>query len=156
MTLRSRSIRDAARCRWRPPDGCPSRLLQRTAVRAELDAANVADARDLTIGRRADDDVLELIFGRQPALCVDRQLERRIVRRRRCAEHAGRDLQILLADRADHVGGGELTRRQPIGIEPHAHAVFTGAEHLRGADAGDAHELVSHLQVRKFERYSMS
>ena len=76
--------------------------------------------------------------------------------RRRRAEDAGRDLDVLLANRANDVGRRQPARRQPIGIEPDAHAVLAGAEHLRAADAGDARQLVLHPQVAKFDRYSWS
>ena len=87
--------------------------------------------RDLPVRRRADDDVAELLLGGQPALRVDRELERRVGRRRRRAEHAGRHLDVLLADRADDVARRQLPRRQPVRIEPDAHAVLAGAEDLR-------------------------
>ena len=43
------------------------------------------------------------VFRGQPALGVDRELERRVRRRGGRAEHAGGDLDVLLADRADDV-----------------------------------------------------
>ncbi len=67
--------------------------------------------------------------------------------RRLRAEHAGGDLHVLLANRANDVGRRQPARRQPIGIEPDAHAVLAGAEHLRAAHAGDARQLVLHPQV---------
>ena len=63
------------------------------------------------------------------------------------AEDAGRDLHVLLADRPNDVGRRQPARRQPIGIEPDAHAVLARAEDLRAADAGNARELVLHPQV---------
>jgi hypothetical protein len=122
---------------------------QRVQVGAELDAADVAQARDLPFRRRPHHDPGELLLGAEPALRVHRQLERGVGRRRRRAEHAGRDLDVLLADGADDVGRGQLPRRQLVGIQPHAHAVLAGAEHLHRADAGNARQLVLHLQVRE-------
>jgi hypothetical protein len=122
---------------------------KRIEVRAELDASDVAKAGDLPLRRRANDDVGELLFRRKAALRVDRELKRRVGRRGRCPEHAGGDLHVLFADGSNHVGRRQLARRQLVGIEPHAHAVFAGAEHLDGADAGNARELVLDLQVRE-------
>ena len=98
-------------------------------------------------GRGADDDVGELLLGRQPALRVDRELEGRLARRRRRAEHAGGDLDVLLADRRTTSVAVSCARGETVGIEPHPHAVFAGAEDLHAADAADAGELVLHPQV---------
>ena len=120
---------------------------QRIEVRAELDPGDVAEPRDLSLRRRPHDDGGELLFRVQPPLRVDRQLERRVGRARRRAEHAGRDLDVLFANRADDVGGGELPRRQLVRIDPDPHAVLAGAEDLHAADARDLGELVLHLEV---------
>ena len=64
------------------------------------------------------------------------------------SDGAGGDLHVLLTDRADDVAGRQLARCQPIGVEPHAHAVFARAEHLDRANAADPRQLVLHLQVR--------
>ena len=69
--------------------------------------------------------------------------------RRRRAQRAGRHLHVLLADGPHHVGGRQLARGQLVRVQPHAHAVFAGAEHLDVADAGNARQLVLHLQVRQ-------
>ena len=138
--------------RWKTPIAdrglVVEQAAQRVAARSELEAGDVREARDLSLLRRADDDVAELLFRRQPALRVDRELERRVRRRRRRAEHAGRHLDVLFADRAHDVGRRQLARGQPIRIEPDAHAVFAGAEDLHGADARQARQLVLHLQER--------
>ena len=120
---------------------------QRVEVRAELHATHVAHARDLPFGVGADDDVRELLFRRQSAARVDRELELRVDRRRRRAEDARRHLHVLLTNRADDVGRRELARGEAIRIEPDAHAELAGAEHLRAAHAWNARELVLHAQV---------
>ena len=81
---------------------------QRVLIRAQLDPSDVAHAGDLSIGSRAHDDVGELLLAGQPALRVDRQLERGVNRSRRRAEHTRRNLHVLLADRANDIRG-----RQP-------------------------------------------
>ncbi len=121
---------------------------QRVAARAELQARDVRQPRDLPVGSGPDHDVAELGFGAEPASRVDRELERRVRRRGRRAEHACRHLDVLLADGPDDVAGGELPRREAIRIEPHAHAVLAGAEDLNRAHTGQPADLVFHLQVR--------
>ncbi len=63
-------------------------------------------------------------------------------------EHSCCHLDVLLADGPDDVAGGELPRREAIRIEPHAHAVFAGAEDLNRAHTRQPADLVFHLQVR--------
>ncbi len=76
---------------------------QRVGARAELDARDVAQARDLTVLADLDRDVLELFLRDEPALRVDQQLEVGAVRRRRRAELARGHLHVLRADRAHDV-----------------------------------------------------
>ena len=121
---------------------------QRVAARSELEPGDVRQVGNLPIVGRADDDVAELGLGGQPPLRVDRELEGGGGRRRRRAEDAGGDLDVLLADRAHDVAGRQLPRGEPIRIQPDPHAVFTGAEHLDGADTRQPRDLVLHLQVR--------
>ena len=81
----------------------------------------------------------------------------RVDGRRRRAEDAGGHLHVLLADRADDVGRRQLPRRQAIRIEPDAHAVLAGAEHLRAADAGECAPVrPSRAGARSSTRYSSS
>ena len=73
----------------------------------------------------------------------------------RRADLAGRDLHVLLADRRDHVAGGEAARGELLRIEPHAHRVVARAEHAHVAHAGQARERVAHVQhgvVAQIER----
>ena len=60
---------------------------------------------------------------------------------------AGRDLDVLLAQRVDDVAGGDLARRQPIRIEPQPHRVLALAEDRDVADAGHALERVLDVDV---------
>ena len=121
----------------------------RVAIGADLHASDVADARDLAVRRRANDDIRELFFRRQPPLRINGQLERRIARRGGSAEDAGGDLKVLLADGAHDVRRRELSRREFVRIEPDAHAVLARAEHLRASHSGQSRQLVLHAQVRE-------
>ena len=51
-------------------------------------------------------------------------------RHRRLADHARRDLHVLLAQRRDDVAGREVAAREPLRVEPDAHAVL--AQRRRG------------------------
>ncbi len=122
---------------------------QRVLIGPHLHPADVADAGDLAVRSGPHHDVREFVFRGQTSLRVDRELEGRAARRGRCAQHSGSDLQVLLADGPDHVGGRELPGGQFVRIEPYAHAVFAGPEHLRGAHTRNARQLVLHAQMRE-------
>mmetsp|Transcript_9838 Transcript_9838/g.18716 ORF Transcript_9838/g.18716 Transcript_9838/m.18716 type:complete len:226 (+) Transcript_9838:875-1552(+) len=68
------------------------------------------------------------------------------MRRGRCAHHAGGDLGVLLANRADHVGGRQVVAGQLGRVEPDAHRVVARAEAQHRAHARDAQQLVAHIQ----------
>ena len=55
---------------------------------------------------------------------------------RRLADLAGGDLDVLLLDGRDHVGGRQVAGRHLLGVEPDAHAVVALAEVGDVADAG--------------------
>ena len=67
--------------------------------------------------------------------------------RRRLADAAGGDLDVLLAQRTDHVAGRDLARGEAIGIEPQAHRILALAEDGDVADAGHALQGVAHVDV---------
>ncbi len=119
---------------------------QRVAARRQLDARDVAEARDLSAGAGLDDDVAELVLGGQPAARVDGQREVDRAVHGHAADHAGRDLHVLVADGADDVGRRQAARRDLVGIEPDAHGVVAGAEDHHLAHARDARQHVLHLQ----------
>ena len=113
----------------------------------QLDPGHVADADQLAaaVGRRLDDDVLELGDLVEPAEHVDRVLEGLVGRLRRDADLAGGHLRVLLVERLDHVVGHQPEGLQLLRVEPDPHAVGAGAEHVDLRHAGHAGELV--LQV---------
>jgi hypothetical protein len=113
---------------------------------AELDAADVANARHAAVGIGPDDDVQELALVREAAESLDVQLEGAGPGYRRLVEHAGGDLDVLRLERGDDLAGGEVARRRALGIEPDAHGVVAGAEHPHVADAVEAGQHVLDLQ----------
>ena len=127
--------------------GRPSSLLVQSRLRAPSSTWPTSLTRTLrpsAVG--AEDDVLELLRLGQPAEGGDGELERLAgCGRRLLAEVAGRHLHVLLADGVGHVAGGQVQRRQPLGVDPEAHAVVLLAELEHVADAVHAGELVLDL-----------
>ncbi len=68
--------------------------------------------------------------------------------RRRLAELAGGNLDILLDQRVDHIGCGKAAGRQANRIEPDTHGVFALAEDHHIAYAGHALERIFHVDVK--------
>ena len=124
----------------------PSSLLVESIVLgAQLDAADVLDADLPAVGAAAEDDVAELLRRVEPAERGDGELERPAGRAGRLADLAGRHLHVLLADGLGHVAGRQVQRRQPVGVDPDAHAVVVLAELPHVADAVHAGDLVLDL-----------
>ena len=114
---------------------------------AEFDATDIADTGDLAVFGSANDDVGEFVFGGETALGVDEELKGgAVIARGRSTEYSGSDLNILLANGIDDIGGGEIVRGELIGVEPHTHAEIAGAEDLYVANTGKAVEFVLHLE----------
>lgn len=66
----------------------------------------------------------------------------------RLVEPARRHLLVLLFQGVDHLYRRQVDRRQPVGVEPHAHAVFLRAPYSEFADALYPREPVLHLGDR--------
>ena len=98
--------------------------------RAEFDPRDVAQPHDRAAGGiGAHDDVARIRAGSlEPTGGVDLHLERRARRRRRLADLAGGDLDVLLGDRVLDVDRGEAEIGELVGIEPDAHRIAPLAE----------------------------
>src|SRR5262249_5259478 len=107
-------------------------------VGAQLDAAHVAQPDDSGRGVASrwrssglpvrDDDVAEIARLREPARRADVQLEELAFWHRRLPDLTGRDLDVLLAERHNHVRWREVARCQLVGIEQDAHSIVALAE----------------------------
>ena len=117
-------------------------------LRAELDPADVGDARDAAVRVGLDHDPLEVVGVVEPALGLDVELEGGVGRDRRLVQDARCDLHVLRADRRHHLARGQVARRDLLRIEPDPHRVVARAEHAHVADAVDPGEHVAHLQRR--------
>ena len=124
-------------------------LLDDLPVLVALDLADdVAQLDDFALRPGLDDDVVELLFAAQASLGLDHQLKRhgRAGGDRRLPEPAGGDLDVLLADGLDHVGGRHAQGGELLRIEPDAHAVVARAEERHVAHALDARQVVLHAE----------
>ena len=81
----------------------------------------------------------------EPAVDVQRVLERLSRRRRRRADLARGDLLALLLDRLDDVLRHQPAHLQLVRIEPDPHRILAGAEHRHIADAGQSRQLVAEI-----------
>ena len=118
------------------------------ALGAQLDAAHVAEPDHAPLGVGLEDHLGELLGIGEPAQGRDRELEGLAGGDRRLAELAGRDLDVLLLDRADHVRGGQVAERHLLRVEPDPHAVVALADVGDVADAVEPGQLVAKLDRR--------
>jgi len=98
-------------------------------LRAKLDPADVAHARDFAIVAGLDDDALELGLVVEASRDIEGVLERLAGRSRWRADLACGDLLALLLDRLDDVLRHQPTHLQLVRIEPDPHRILAGAEH---------------------------
>jgi hypothetical protein len=121
---------------------------RRILQRAEFDPRDVAQPDRRAAGRiGAHDDVREFSRIGEPARGVDLKLERRPGRRRRRADLAGGDLDVLLGDGVLNVERGHAEVGELVGVEPDAHRIAPFAEDLDVADAGQSLQLIDDLQI---------
>jgi len=102
---------------------------------AELDARDVAHAQHRAIRIGTHQDGAELLRIREPAGGADVELVGGVVARRLRPDAPERRDLVLRADGVHDVGRGQAERGQAVGLEPDAHGVVAGAEHLRIAHA---------------------
>jgi hypothetical protein len=116
--------------------------------RAELDARHVAQPDHGSGGGiGAHDDFPELGRVTQPPDRVDLHLEGCSRRRRRLADLARRDLDVLLRNRVLDVDRRDAEIGEFVGIEPDAHRIAPLAEDLDVADAGKPLQGIDDLQI---------
>ena len=121
---------------------------RRILQRPEFDPRDIAQAHDRSVhGVGAHHDVAEFVRVGEAADGVHLHFERRAFRRRRLADLAGGDLDVLLRNGVLHVDGGDAEIGEPVGIEPNSHRIAPLAENLNVADSGEAFQRVDHLQI---------
>ena len=122
---------------------------------ADLDAADVAQPRHAALVVRLQHDGGELFRRRKPAERLHVELIGLLRGDRRLVQHARRDLDVLRAQRGEHLARVQIMRGDLVRIEPDSHGVFAAAEDLHVADAGQSRQHVLHMQrriVRDVER----
>ena len=115
---------------------------------ADLDASDVAEARHPSLIVGFEDDIEELLRRGQPAQGLDVELIGLMGGNRRLVEDAGRDLDILGAQRGQDFARIETMGRDLVRIEPDAHRIVAGAEELDIAHPRQARQGVLHMQGR--------
>ena len=95
---------------------------RRVVLRPDLRAADVLQLNERAVFAALEDDAFELAGVLQPTRGAHADLVGLAGGRGLLADLSGRDLQILLLQRADDVARGQLPRREPRGVEPHARA----------------------------------
>ena len=96
----------------------------------------------MALGAPADDDGLELIWVRQPALGGDGAFKRGGFRHWLLGHGAGSNLHVLFADGRDHIRRRQPPGGHPFRIQPDAHREFAAAENWHVADARDSQQAV--------------
>ncbi len=93
------------------------------------------------------DDVVEFGGTGEPAHDAHWNLEGLLRVGRRLTELPGRDLDILLHQGIDHIGGGQAVSGQAHWVKPDAHGVFALAKDDDVANAGHALDGVLHIHI---------
>jgi hypothetical protein len=121
---------------------------QRVRAGAEFDARHVLQPQLLAARPAPENDLAEGLGRSQPPGHGQRQLVR-AAGVRLLAHRARGHLQVLRADRVDHVAGDQAARGHAVGVEPDAQAVVAGAPDHHLADTRHAQQRVAHLQLRE-------
>ncbi len=115
---------------------------------AKVHPGDILHARKSPVVRRLDDQVLELLHVAQSAQRIDGELIGLTCRHRRLPNLTSRHLDILLADRGNHVLGREVAGLELVGVEPDPHAVVGPTEHDHFADPVEPCQFVLDVLVR--------
>ena len=122
---------------------------------ADLDPADVAQPRHAALAVRLQHDGGELLGRGKPAERLHVDLVGLLGGDRRLVQDARRDLDVLGAQRGQHLARVHVVRGDLVGIEPDAHGIFAAAEDLDIADASQPRQRVLYMQrrvVRDVER----
>ena len=115
---------------------------------AEIDARQILDAHDRSVGIGAHNNVFELFGVGQPAFRRDRQLYLLALRRGRRADPAERGLHVLALHRCDNVRRSQVEGGQAVGVEPQPKRIIQRPEQARLPDAADPRQRVDDVDGR--------
>ena len=116
-------------------------------LRSQFDARHILQPHHRAVRILAHDDVAEFLLGDQPALGGDRVGEFLALGRGRPADLAGGIDGVLRVDGVDEVVDRDVELGQLVGLDPEAHGVLAGAEHLHVGDAFQPGDLVHQVDV---------
>ncbi len=116
-------------------------------LRTELDARDVADPDHRAVGIGADDDVAEVGFRDEAALCADAVGEFLAGGNRLRPDLAGGIHGVLLLDGLDDFGNGDVALGENIGVDPEPHRILARAEDGHAGDAVGAGERIVEVDV---------
>ena len=102
---------------------------------AQFHPRDVFDAQQPPFCLGANNNILKLFDGTEPTERFDGVLELLVGRAGHFPDLPGGDLDILLANRAQHIVRGQIARFQTRRVQPDAHPEILGPEHLHIADA---------------------
>src|SRR5262249_43271876 len=111
-------------------------------LRPELDATDVAQPRDFARAAGLDDDCAKLIGVAELARDIERVLEGLAGGRGRHPDLAGGYPRALLLQGLRYILRHQGAGAHLLRVEPDAHGILAGAEHVYIADAGEARNLV--------------
>src|SRR5215472_2032438 len=111
-----------------------------------LDSTDVAHTGHPSLLIGFDDDVTELLGCRKPAEGLDVDLVGLAPWNGRLIQKPSRDLQVLGAQRREHLTAVEIVRRDLVRFEPDAHGVLTAAQELHISDTLEARENILYVQ----------
>ncbi len=117
--------------------------ISRVTLGAQFNPTHVAHPYQAAVGRRAQDEILEVFWRRQPSGGVDAHLVGLPAVGRGMADRAGGDLDVLLGQGVDDVLGVQIVVGETLRVDPQAHRVLALAEDDYVADARNALEIVA-------------
>src|SRR3984957_1325678 len=114
---------------------------------AQFGAAYVAQSNQRAVGASFQNNIFEFRWLDQAAHGAHADLVILPADRGRLPHLSGADLHVLLGQRAEDVGGGQVARRHAQRVQPQAHGIFALAEILHVGDARHAFQRIADLQV---------
>ena len=105
-------------------------------MRAEFNATDIADPRNIAIVSCLDDDIVKFLGVVEPPIDVECVLEGLSGGSGWHSDLAGRDLLTLLLDRLNDILRHQREGLKLVGIKPDSHRILAGTEDGHIADAG--------------------
>ena len=121
---------------------------QVVGLRPQFQSGHIFQAQNRAVGTGAYDDLPELLFGKQPALCPNRVGEFLALWNRLTTDLPGRINRILRLYGFDNFGNGDAKLGQLVRLDPAAHGILAGSKDRHAGNARYARQLVVQIDVR--------